>query len=265
MGCCDCCCPGEESCCKAPGPDGICCLPEYCCGTEEEPVCCDDETQFCCQTICCLNEETCCGTEEEPVCCPEDTVCCDDVCCEEGECCDENNECGPCDPPPEPCEEDEDCPEGKCCVDGECVAGECRIYWYDTWRDDDGIETDGYIGNCEASGLVRVAVRREEGLPGRVCGVDDAPREFEAGPDTYRMAVLVTINCGCAESFNAVPGGGGARQGGDSLDGETLPEGYDPEDPDAVLPPTQYVVIEPCELRSCNEDSEECCDGDDSP
>jgi hypothetical protein len=127
--CFDCCCdaqnPGEE-CCKAPGKGGICCLPEYCCGTEEEPVCCNDETQFCCQTICCLNEETCCGTEEDPVCCAEDIVCCDGVCCAEGECCND----GVCEPCEEPCESDEDCEgvlfdyngtlyPGVCC-DGEC-------------------------------------------------------------------------------------------------------------------------------------------------
>jgi hypothetical protein len=145
--CFDCCCdaknPGEK-CCKAPGKDGICCLPEYCCGTEEEPVCCNDETQFCCHTICCLKEETCCGTEEDPVCCAEGTVCCDGVCCDEGDCCKdgacepcecEGDEdcpegeccvggvCLPCDPPPEPCEDDGDCPEGECCNEGEC--GEC--------------------------------------------------------------------------------------------------------------------------------------------
>jgi hypothetical protein len=122
--CFDCCCdaqnPGEE-CCKAPGKDGICCLPEYCCGTEEEPVCCNDETQFCCQTICCLNEETCCGTEEDPVCCAEDIVCCDGVCCAEGECCND----GVCEPCEEPCESDEDCGEGLCCEDGECVPCPC--------------------------------------------------------------------------------------------------------------------------------------------
>jgi hypothetical protein len=257
--CFDCCCEAQEpgtKCCPGPcpEPDAICCLPDLCCGRNS-----DDEI------VCCEEGEKCCDDTGEYYCCLEDETCCEGECCPEGECC-EGGECVPCDPPPpEECEEDEDCPEGECCVDGECVAGECRIYWYDSYRDDDDIETDGFIGDCQASGLVRVAVRREEGLPGRVCGVDDAPREFEAGPETYRMAVLVIIDCECAESFNAVPGGGGARQGGDSLDGETLPEGYDPEDPDAVQPPTQYVVIEPCELRSCEEDSEECCAGDDPP
>jgi hypothetical protein len=86
MACCDCCCAEGKECCKAPGPAGVCCAPEYCCGTSEAPICCDDATEFCCDEACCLKEETCC----EGVCCPEDECCVDGVCgpCDEvGVCC----------------------------------------------------------------------------------------------------------------------------------------------------------------------------------
>lgn len=89
MSCCDCCCPEGEECCKAPGEDGICCIPEKCCGTEEEP-------------LCCAEDEECC---DDTVCCDEDVVCCEGVCCEEGECC-VGGECQECE---EECETDEEC------------------------------------------------------------------------------------------------------------------------------------------------------------
>ena len=92
MACCDCCCPEGEECCKAPGANGICCAPDYCCGTDEVPICCDAEAgEFCCEEVCCDAEETCC----EGVCCPEGAVCCEGVCCEEGECC-VDGECAEC-------------------------------------------------------------------------------------------------------------------------------------------------------------------------
>jgi hypothetical protein len=56
-GCCNCCCPTGESCCKQQGPGGICCPPARCCGTEEAPVCCQPDE-------CCVNGE--CGPCETP-------------------------------------------------------------------------------------------------------------------------------------------------------------------------------------------------------
>jgi hypothetical protein len=142
MPCCDCCCPDGEECCKAPGPDGICCAPERCCGTEEEPVCCSelDPIQFCCGEVCCNEGDTCCGEGSEATCCPEDEYCCDGVCQEE-----------PCEEPE--CESDEDCaecgagytpvagcssisPDLKCCPDGSVG-----------WVDDAG---DARFGRCLA-------------------------------------------------------------------------------------------------------------------
>jgi hypothetical protein len=105
MPCCDCCCPDGEECCKAPGPDGICCDPERCCGTEEDPVCCSelDPIQFCCGEVCCNEGDTCCGEGSEASCCPEDEYCCDGECqeepCEEPECSEETLS--------EPCGEEE--------------------------------------------------------------------------------------------------------------------------------------------------------------
>jgi hypothetical protein len=58
MGCCTCCCPEGEECCKAPGSGGICCDPEKCCGTEEEPVCCPSGEK-CCGEICIPEAEPC--------------------------------------------------------------------------------------------------------------------------------------------------------------------------------------------------------------
>jgi hypothetical protein len=66
MVCCDCCCPGDEECCKGPGPNGICCDPARCCGTEESPECCE-EGEYCCDDACqatpCDEEE--CETDED--------------------------------------------------------------------------------------------------------------------------------------------------------------------------------------------------------
>lgn len=62
MACCNCCCEEGEECCHAPGEDGICCDPDLCCGTPEEPVCCS-EGQFCCDGVC--QDEPCC-----PCACP---------------------------------------------------------------------------------------------------------------------------------------------------------------------------------------------------
>jgi len=114
MPCCDCCCPEGEECCKAPGPDGICCDPERCCGTEEDPICCSelDPIQFCCGEVCCNEGDTCCGEGSEASCCPEDEYCCDGVCQEE-----------PCEEPE--CESDEDCDGGYCC-DGVCQEEPCE-------------------------------------------------------------------------------------------------------------------------------------------
>lgn len=122
MACCNCCCPEEKECCKAEGPNGICCDPEKCCGTEETPLCCTEtqeccgieccnQNETCCGTSCCGELETCCGPEDDPECCPQGRKCCGDVCCEEGE----------------------------CCVDGVCTQGGCAgnedcqevVYYYD--------------------------------------------------------------------------------------------------------------------------------------
>lgn len=68
MGCCNCCCADGEECCKAPGPDGICCAPERCCGTEEEPLCCS-EGENCCDGVCqeepCDDTGACCVYEDQ--------------------------------------------------------------------------------------------------------------------------------------------------------------------------------------------------------
>lgn len=87
MACCDCCCPNPEECCKSQGENGICCLPDKCCGTAEAPECCSP-SEFCC----------------EEVCCPEGYVCCEGVCCDEGQCCVDGECSDECE-----CETDEDC------------------------------------------------------------------------------------------------------------------------------------------------------------
>lgn len=96
MGCCNCCCPEGEECCKAPGPDGICCTSEKCCGTSGSPACCGEFEQ-CCNETCCAETVECCG--DPGVCCLEGQYCCGDP----GECQDEP--CG--------CDTAEDCD----CVD----------------------------------------------------------------------------------------------------------------------------------------------------
>lgn len=100
MGCCNCCCPDGEECCKAPGENGICCSSDRCCGTSEEPICCSelDPIQFCCEdVICCNDGQTCCGSGESATCCSEGEYCCDGECQEE--------ECGE-----DECDTAEDCP-----------------------------------------------------------------------------------------------------------------------------------------------------------
>jgi hypothetical protein len=191
MACCNCCCPGDEECCKAPGPYGICCLPESCCGTEEAPLCCDDETEFCCEQICCLNEETCCGEGEDAVCCPEDECCVD-------------GECGPCE-----CEGDEDCPEGECCNDGEC--GPCGC---DTLADcpcsaaGEGWSEGGTVGDnftCCPPGTFYAGDDYCE------CYDPDCPEYPEYAPAGGRQAILdfESVQCcldgSCAPAFEACP------------------------------------------------------------
>jgi hypothetical protein len=109
--CFDCCCEAQEpgtKCCPGPCPEpgAICCLPDLCCGRNDDEIVCCEEGEKCCddteEYYCCLEAETCC----EGVCCPEGIVCCDGVCCAEGECCND----GVC----EPCECDTPCLNDDC-------------------------------------------------------------------------------------------------------------------------------------------------------
>lgn len=114
MACCNCCCPDGEECCKAPGPDGICCVPEKCCGTSGSPACCGEFEQ-CCNETCCAETVECCG--DPGVCCLEGQYCCDGVC------------------------EDVPCGQGCCCV-----------YEYDAVTDNWSVvsSTDTTADNCTA-------------------------------------------------------------------------------------------------------------------
>jgi hypothetical protein len=110
--CFDCCCeaqePGEK-CCPGPCPEpgAICCLPDLCCGRNDEAAVCCEEGETCCGPeggrFCCAVGEKCCQDTEEQYCCLEDETCCEGVCCPPGECC-VDGECVP------GCESDEDCP-----------------------------------------------------------------------------------------------------------------------------------------------------------
>ena len=102
MACCECCCPPGKDCCKSQGPNGICCDPAKCCGTENNPTCC-------------ASNETCCGTS----CCPDTRICCEGVCCLDGQAC-VDGECSSCPEGQTPCGE-ECCQEGQACVNGQCV------------------------------------------------------------------------------------------------------------------------------------------------
>lgn len=129
MACCNCCCPDGEECCKAPGPDGICCTSEKCCGTSGSPACCGEFEQ-CCNETCCAETVECCG--DPGVCCLEGQYCCDGVCedvpCEERECCNQDGSCSNfcpfpvCDNNPAPGAT----PDGGPCCDEVCVeCGDC--------------------------------------------------------------------------------------------------------------------------------------------
>jgi hypothetical protein len=150
MACCECCCPAGKDCCKSQGPNGICCEPAKCCGTEQVPKCCASN-ETCCGTACCPSDRVCCDGECCPqgqtcvdgecsacpesqtlcgeACCPDNRTCCEGVCCPEGECC-ENGECVACQ-----CDEDADCADGERCCDGVCYpsflvpdcGGECCL------------------------------------------------------------------------------------------------------------------------------------------